>query len=72
MKNPFRRSPRGEADPLDRPVAGDADVRSAIRRLTDDDERPSREDRDYGATIFSRPPVDLPRILTGRSRSRRR
>jgi hypothetical protein len=32
----------------------------------DDDERPSREDRSYGETIFTRPPVPLPRFLTGR------
>jgi hypothetical protein len=34
----------------------------------DDDERPSREDRDYGSTIFTRPPVPLPRFLKGRKK----
>jgi hypothetical protein len=31
--------------------------------LRDEDERPSREDREYGQTIFTRPPVPLPRFL---------
>jgi hypothetical protein len=34
----------------------------------DDDERPSREDRDFGQTIFTRPPVPLPKVLTRRRR----
>ena len=34
----------------------------------DDDERPSREDRDYGHTIFTRRPVPLPRWLGGGKR----
>jgi hypothetical protein len=72
MKKPFHRSSPVEPDPIDPPVAEDADVQSAIRRLTEDDERPSREDRGYGETIFSRPPVQLPRFLTGRPRSRPR
>jgi hypothetical protein len=32
----------------------------------DDDERPSREDRDYGQTIFTRPPVKVPKFLRGK------
>ena len=36
----------------------------------DDEERPSREDLDYGSTIFTRPPVPLPRFLTGRKKPR--
>jgi hypothetical protein len=32
----------------------------------DDDERPSREDRSYGETIFTRPAVPMPRWLRGR------
>jgi hypothetical protein len=71
MKNPFDRRPAAQPDPLEPPGAADADVLSSIRRLTADDERPAREDRGYGDTIFSRPPVDLPRFLTGRRRSRR-
>jgi hypothetical protein len=37
----------------------------------DDDERPSREDRGYGETIFTRPAVPLPRLLTGRKTKRK-
>jgi hypothetical protein len=36
----------------------------------DEDERPSREDRDYGSTIFTRPAVPLPRFLKGRKKTR--
>ena len=36
----------------------------------DEDERPSAQDRDYGQTIFTREPVPLPRVLTGRKRRR--
>ena len=40
-----------------------------VRALAhDEDERPSREDRTYGETIFTRPPVPLPRFLRGRRR----
>ena len=42
---------------------------SGIRSLAhDEDERPSREDRGYGETIFTRPPVPMPRLLRGRRR----
>jgi hypothetical protein len=34
----------------------------------DADERPSREDRDYGSTIFTRPTVPLPRFMRGRKK----
>ena len=40
---------------------------SGVRGLPhDDDERPSREDADYGQTIFTRGAVSLPRWLKGR------
>ena len=40
---------------------------SGIRSLAhDEDERPSREDRTYGETIFNRGVVPLPRFLRGR------
>jgi hypothetical protein len=40
---------------------------SGMRRLTrDEDERPSREDFEFGQTIFTREPVPLPRWLRGR------
>jgi hypothetical protein len=45
---------------------------SGIRSLPhDDDERPSREDANYGQTIFTRPPVPLPRWLGGGKRKKR-
>ena len=41
-----------------------------IRTLAhDEDERPSREDRTYGETIFNRGVVPLPRFLRGRRRT---
>ena len=41
-----------------------------VRALAhDDDERPSREDRTYGETIFNRGVVPLPRFLRGRRRT---
>jgi hypothetical protein len=49
-------------------VGDHADKLSRIRPLAhDDDERPRGEDREYGRTIFNRPPVPLPRFLRGRS-----
>ena len=38
-------------------------VRRHDRRALDDEERPSREDREYGQTIFTRPPVKVPKLL---------
>jgi hypothetical protein len=50
-------------------VGDHADKLSRIRPLPhDEDERPRREDRTYGQTISTRPPVPLPRFLTGRSK----
>jgi hypothetical protein len=47
-------------------VGDHADKLSRIPTLRhDEDERPSREDREYGQTIFTRSPVPLPRFLTG-------
>jgi hypothetical protein len=44
---------------------------SGVRPVThDEDERPSREDRDYGSTIFTRPAVPLPRFLRGGKKKR--
>jgi hypothetical protein len=34
----------------------------------DDDEQQSREDLSYGQTVFTRPPVRLPRWLVGKNR----
>ena len=47
-----------------------ASVASAGSRSTDD-ERPSREDKTYGETIFSRPVVPYPRWLVGRKKRQR-
>jgi hypothetical protein len=45
-------------------VGDHADRLSRIRPLAlDYDERPNREDRDYGQTIFTRPASLLPRWL---------
>ncbi len=57
----------------DNPPVPEAPSRlSGVRSLAhDEDERPSREDRSYGETIFTRPPVPLPRILRGRRRRAR-
>ena len=40
---------------------------SGVRAVShDEDERPSREDRSYGETIFNRAAVPLPRFLRGK------
>lgn len=58
------------------PPAPGADEESASklsRMLSlahDDDERPSREDLNYGSTIFTRPTVPLPRFLRGSKKKR--
>jgi hypothetical protein len=44
---------------------------SGVRGLPHDDERPSREDADYGQTIFTRGAVPLPRWMQARKRSKR-
>jgi hypothetical protein len=47
-------------------VGDHADKLTGIRPLAhDEDERPRREDREFGQTIFTRPPVPLPRFLKG-------
>jgi hypothetical protein len=44
---------------------------SGLRALShDEDERPSREDRSYGETIFNRAAVPLPRFLRGKRNPR--
>jgi hypothetical protein len=57
-----------EPDPP-RLVGDHADKLSRVPALAhDDDERPSREDLDYGGTLFNRSPIPLPRFLTGKKR----
>jgi hypothetical protein len=49
-----------------RPTSDQTDKLAGVPPVAhDDDERPSREDRSYGSTIFNRLPVPLPRFLTG-------
>ena len=40
--------------------------------LHDEDERPRREDQDYGKRLFANPLVPLPRFLTGAKKPKRR
>ena len=63
LRRPLRENPTGY-------VGDHADKLSRVRPLAhDDDKRPRREDRDYGHTIFTRPPVPLPSFLrVGRKR----
>jgi hypothetical protein len=58
---------RRRADKKPTGYVGDhADKLSRIPRLPhDEDERPRREDREYGQTVFTRPLVALPRFLRG-------
>jgi hypothetical protein len=53
-------------------VGDHTDKLSRLRAMAhDEDERPSREDLQYGETIFNRTPVPLPPLLTGWKRSPR-
>jgi hypothetical protein len=58
----FNRRPKSTVPP----ATARSDRLGGIRPVGGDDERPSREDRDYGNTIFTRPPVPLPRFLRKR------
>jgi hypothetical protein len=52
-------------------VGDHADKLGRVRSMPhDEDDRPSREDRTYGETIFTRPAVPLPRFLRGGKRPR--
>jgi hypothetical protein len=61
MKQPFGNR-RGDA-PAPAPTVSRFGGLAALPH--DPDERPSREDRDFGQTIFTRAAVDLPRFLRG-------
>jgi hypothetical protein len=53
------------------PAPAEPDKLSGVRSLAhDEDERPSREDRDYGSTIFNTPVVPLPKFLKRRKKTR--
>jgi hypothetical protein len=55
------------------PTPGTPSRLAGIRGLPHDaDERPSREDAEYGQTIFTSEPVPLPRWLRGRRGGKRR
>jgi hypothetical protein len=64
------RPSRSKSSPEPTGYVGDhSDKLGRVRALPhDEDERPSREDRDYGSTIFTRPTVPLPRWLRGKKR----
>jgi hypothetical protein len=65
----LHRTPRPAAPPAAEPAPSKlAGVRPVAH---DDDERASAQDRGYGETIFTRPAVPLPRVLTGRKRRKR-
>jgi hypothetical protein len=61
----LRRSSSRESAPAPSGLVGDhADKLHRVPSLAhDEDERPSREDRAYGSTIFTREMVPLPRFL---------
>jgi hypothetical protein len=61
---------RKRSKPADPPPPQPESRLDGVRALAHDeeDERPSREDRTYGETIFTRGLVPLPRILQGRRR----
>jgi hypothetical protein len=67
------RRPRKQCPPPTVYVGDHTDKLSRIRALPhDEDERPRREDKDYGKRLFAEPPVPLPRFLTGAKKPRRR
>jgi hypothetical protein len=70
----MRLSRRSRSESPSRPTGHVGDVADKLSRIPplphDEDERPSREDRAYGSTIFTRPPVPLPRFLRGRKHPR--
>jgi hypothetical protein len=54
--------------PAEAPADAPANSLDALTggHLGDEDARPTREDRQYGQTIFTRPPVKVPKLLKGR------
>ena len=69
VRKSAKRDRTADAAPPAGLVGDHADKLSKIPRLAhDEDERPSREDREYGQTIFTRPTVPLPRFLRGRKK----
>jgi hypothetical protein len=70
-KEPVVKKQAAPVDPSRDDVRPDRFAGVPQMRFDDDDERPSREDRSYGETIFTRPVVPLPRWLRGRRRRER-
>jgi hypothetical protein len=67
------RRPRTQSPPPTVYVGDHTDKLSRIPALAhDEDDRPRREDQDYGKRLFARPPVPLPRFLTGAKKPKRR
>ena len=59
----MKRKHREPADETPAPPPAPGRLDGMIGVHLDDDERPSREDRGYGQTIFTRPPVKVPKFL---------
>jgi hypothetical protein len=69
----LRRQSAESSSPATGYVGDHADKLSHVSPFAhDEDERPSREDMDYGSTIFNRPPVPLPRFLRSAKKRRAR
>jgi hypothetical protein len=60
------------SDQGSRPPAAPGRLNGVRAVAHDDDERPSREDRSYGETIFNRSAVPLPRFLRGKRKPHER
>ena len=72
MKNPMSRSRYEPSGPPGGPADRSEDRFGGIPRLPhDEDERPSREDRAFGETIFNRTLVPLPGFLRRNKRKAR-
>ena len=65
------RRPRKPSAPPTVYVGDHTDKLSRIPALPhSDDERPNREDQEYAKSLFTDPPVPLPRFLTGAKKRR--
>ena len=60
---------KNEQPPKTTPEPAPQDRLGGVRALAhDEDERPSREDRSYGETIFNRAVVPIPKFMRRRPR----
>jgi hypothetical protein len=63
---------RAQSPPPTVYVGDHTDKLSRIPSLAhDEDDRQRREDQDYGKRLFAKPPVPLPRFLTGAKKPKR-